>query len=301
MNNAYAMSISASSFEARKNSQASMITAGFAGLLLLLMFMLKWTITAVEPPPVEEGILVELNIPDEPPPIPEKAGNSGGGGGETVEAPGKPGIAQASPPDPGTKDDARDIDEDPKEHTTPAILKPRDPKPNAPKINENKAPIKVPPKVDPTPPAPPKPKAVLGHNTTGQNPNGGNETATQYPKTGGTGTGYTGAGNTKGDGGGDGGGFGGGRGTGSGPYVSKGDRSIIGSYSFEGDLDKAKIYADIRVSPDGTGQFVQFARGSTSQNSAYRTAIEQYLRRMKFNKSDHESTVTVVFNFKVNG
>jgi hypothetical protein len=38
MNNAYAMS---ASFEARKNSQATMITAGFAGLMILLMFLLK--------------------------------------------------------------------------------------------------------------------------------------------------------------------------------------------------------------------------------------------------------------------
>ena len=37
MNNAYAMS---ASFEARKNTQATMITAGFAALLLLLMFFL---------------------------------------------------------------------------------------------------------------------------------------------------------------------------------------------------------------------------------------------------------------------
>ncbi|HMR93626.1 MAG TPA: hypothetical protein PKC69_14995, partial [Chitinophagaceae bacterium] len=67
------------------------------------------------------------------------------------------------------------------------------------------------------------------------------------------------------------------------------------------DLAKATIYADIKVSPDGIGQFLNFAKGSTATSSAYRTAITQYLRNMRFNKSDHESTVTVQFNFRVNG
>jgi hypothetical protein len=39
MNNAYAMS---ASFEARKNSRATMVTIGFAGLMGLLMFY--WTV-----------------------------------------------------------------------------------------------------------------------------------------------------------------------------------------------------------------------------------------------------------------
>jgi hypothetical protein len=43
MNNAYAMS---ASFEARKNSRATMITVAFAGLMGLLMFYWTWTIPA---------------------------------------------------------------------------------------------------------------------------------------------------------------------------------------------------------------------------------------------------------------
>jgi hypothetical protein len=90
-------------------------------------------------------------------------------------------------------------------------------------------------------------------------------------------------------------------GGGTGPRVTRGDRRIVTAYSFQGDLEKATIYADIRVSADGTGRFVQFARGSSTTSSAYKNAIIQYLRNIKFNKADHESTVTVQFNFKVTG
>ena len=188
--------------------------------------------------------------------------------------------------------------DDPTEKESPPILKPDVPKPKATTINENKSPVKTPPKIDPPPPAPPKPKAVLGKTTTGTGAGGG--VATNYEKSGGNGTG-NGVGNGSGSGGGSGTGSGGGRGSGIGPQVTRGDRSIVGSYAFEGDLDKATIFADIKVSADGVGQFVQFARGSSSQSSSYRAAIVEYLRRMRFNKSDHESTVTVKFNFRVNG
>jgi hypothetical protein len=293
MNNAHAMS---ASFEARKNSQATLITAVFATALGLLMFLWSWKIAEIIPTPPDEGVLVELNIPEEPEPPVRSIG--GGGGGNDVEAPEKAGIAKPSPPDPGTEKDAKDVADDPTEKESPPILRPDKPKPNAPTINENKAPVKTPPKVDPAPPSPPRPKAVLGKTTTGSGQGGG--VATTYDRAGGKGTGY-GVGNGTGTGGGEGNGTGGGRGNGVGPQVTKGDRSIIGSYNFEGDLDKATIYVDIKVSPDGVGEFLQFARGSSSQNSSYRTAIVQYLRRMRFNKSDHESTVTVRFNFRVNG
>jgi hypothetical protein len=292
MNNTYAMS---ASFEARKNSQATMITAGFAAALLLLMFLWTWSVVIPQPPLPDPGILVELNIPEEEPVVLKRGG---GGGGNPVEAPGPAGIASYSPPAPGTEKDAKDIEDDPTEKSSPPILRPDVPKPTATTINENKSPVKIPPKTDPLPPAPPRPKAVLGKTTTGAGTGGG--VATTYDRSGGAGTG-NGVGNGPGSGGGTGTGSGGGRGGGVGPQVTKGDRSIVGSYSFQGDLDKATIYADVKVSPDGIGQFVQFARGSSSQNSSYRTAIVEYLRKMKFNRSDHESMVTVRFNFKVNG
>jgi hypothetical protein len=293
MNNTYVMS---ASFESKKNSQAMMITIGFAGLMLALMFLVSWTIPKIihETPPQE--MLVELNLPEEPEPPVKSVG--GGGGGGAVQAPEKAGVAPPSPPDPGTKEDARDIEDDPKENTPP-ILRPDAPKPDAKKINENKAPV-VPPKTDPKPPAPRTPSHVMtrGQTNTGTS-TGGNE-ATTYERSGGRGP-SRGVGDGPGGGGGTGGGTGGGRGTGVGPEVTRGDRSIVGSYTFEGDLEKATIYVDVKVSPDGVGQFMNFARGSSTQNSAYRTAIISYLRKMRFNKSNSESNVTVRFNFKVNG
>lgn len=296
MDNTYAMS---ASFEAKKNTQATMITIGFAGLLLLLMFLWTWTIPVILPPPPDEGILVELNLPEEPP-IEIKQAGGGGGGGNPVQAVGEKGTASA-PQLPGTLEDARDIPEDPEEKSPP-ILRPDNPKPTATKINENKSEVKTPPKPDPLPPAPQKPKAVLGKTTTGTRTGGG--AAEDYDRAGGSGTG-SGVGNGSGTGGGSGTGSGGGHGSGTGsgvgPRVTRGDRRIVSSYSFEGDLARATIYADIKVSPDGVGTFQNFARGSSSTSSAYRNAIVQYLRNIKFNKSDHESTVTVQFNFKVSG
>ena len=297
MNNTYAMS---ASFEAKKNTQATMATIGFAGLLFLLMFFWTWTIPAIIPPPHDEGILVELNLPEEPP-IEIKQAGGGGGGGNPVQAIGEKGTASA-PQLPGTLDDAKDIEEDPDEKVSPPILKPDNPKPDAKKINENKSVVKTPPKPDPEPPAPAKPKAVLGKTTTGTRTGGG--AAEDYDRAGGTGTG-SGVGNGSGSGGGSGTGAGGGHGSGVGsgvgPRVTRGDRRIVSSYSFEGDLARATILADIKVSKDGVGTFQNFARGSSSTSSAYRNAIVQYLRNIKFNKSDHESTVTVRFNFHVSG
>ncbi len=286
------------SFESRKNTQALLVTTGVAGLLLLLMFFLKWGIPAIIPPPVEQGILVELNIPEEEF-IPARGG---GGGGNPVQASGPSGAAPYSPPQPGTQDDSKDIEDDPTEKETPPILRPDNPKPTATKVNENKSTVKTEPKPDPKPAAPPQPKAVLGRTTSGTGSGGG--TATDYDRSGGSGSGSgvgTGSGHGGGSGTGSGGGTGAGTGTGAGPRVTRGDRRIVSTYNFQGDLDKATIYADIKVSPDGVGQFLNFVKGSTSTSSAYRTAIVQYLRNMRFNKTENESTVTVQFNFRVNG
>ena len=76
-------------------------------------------------------------------------------------------------PSTGHEDDAKDIEEDPIEKTTPPILRPDNPKPTATKINENKSVVKTEPKPDPLPPAPAKPKAVLGKTTGGNNTGGG--------------------------------------------------------------------------------------------------------------------------------
>ena len=298
MNNAYVMT---ANFESRKNTQASAITLGVAVFLLLLMFLLKWTVPIPEHQQADQGILVDLNIPEEELEPPTRA-TGGGGGGNPVQAAGDPGTAAPAPPQPGTEDDAKDVEEDPTDKVSPAILKPDNPKPEATKINENKSPIKTEPKPDPAPPAPAKPKNTLGRTTTGAGRGGG--AAEDYDRSGGKGTG-TGVGNGSGYGGGSGTGSGGGNGSGTGrgngPRVSSGDRAVVGNYSFTADLDKATVYAFVKVSPSGEGEFVGIAKGSTATSAAYKNEIIRYLLSMKFNKSDHESMVTVEFKFRVEG
>jgi hypothetical protein len=293
MNNAYIMS---ASFEARKNQQATMITTGFAGLMVLLMFLIKWQLPVFEKPIADTGIEVQLNLPEEP----QKFASGGGGGGNPVQATGPAGVAPYVPPTPGTKDESKDLADD-NDKTNPEVLKPNNPKPTATKINENHSVVKTEPKPVIETPAPPRPKAVLGRTVTGTGKGGG--VADNYDRSGGSGNGSgvgTGNGNDGGRGNGNGGGNGTGTGAGNGPRVTNGDRKIVRYYSFQGDLEKAVVYANINVSPEGSGKFVSIARGSSTSSNAYKEAIMQYLANIRFDKSDHESMVTVQFNFRVN-
>lgn len=280
------------SFEARKNQQATMITAAFAGLMLLLMFLIKWTIQTIPPVIVDEGIEVNLGTSDQ------------GFGKDQPMMQGEPApkqeVATVAPSQ--TKSDikdAKDIEENnDKEAVT--VLKPKVTKPDSKEINkETKQAVKV---TKPQPIAvvkPQRPKAVL-NRTMGSNGVGGNE-ADNYQK--GSNEGIAGGNGDQGKPGGTPGAtnYTGNPGHGNGgPTVTKGDRKIIRYYSFQGDLEKAVVYADIKVSADGVGQFMQISRGSTTNSQAYKNAISEYLRNIRFDKSDHESTVTVQFNFRVN-
>lgn len=287
------------SLEAKQRNQAWMITGGFTGLMILLLILLKWPLPKFEPLVEDNSIEVEINLPPEPP-EPEKLADGGGGGGNPVQAAGAAGIASHVPPQPGTTEDSKDIEEDP-DKAAPAILKPDVVKKEATKINENKSIVKAEPKPIIETPAPKVPKAVLGKTTTGTGRGGGS--VDDYDRPGGRGNG-NGVGNGNGNGGGNGNGVGGGNGpgsgVGSGPKVTRGDRKIIRHYSFEGDLEKAVVYANITVTPDGTGRFVSIAKGSSNSSNAYKQAIVQYLQNIRFDKSDHESMLTVQFNFRVN-
>ncbi len=292
MNNTYAMS---ASLEAKHRSQASMITAGFAGFMLLLMFLLKWDMPALEKIVQEPGIEVELTLPPDPPEPPQSSNEeSGGGGGNPVQAAGVAGVAPETPPT-----TSKEVDED-DDKSNPEVTTPKAVAVKSPRVNENSV-AKAEPKPVVETPAPPRPKAVLGKTTTGAGKGGG--AAEDYDRSGGNGNG-TGVGNGNGTGGGTGNGNGGGNGNGtgggSGPKVTNGDRKIVRSYSFDGDLDKATIYANVSVSPEGVGKFVNVAKGSSNSGSAYKEAIIRYLQNIRFDKSDHESMVTVRFNFTVN-
>ena len=72
------------------------------------------------------------------------------------------------------------------------------------------------------------------------------------------------------------------------------------AYKTTSELKKATIYAQIKVSPAGSGTFIKIVKPSTSFDQGYARAIQGYLRNMQFDKANDESIVTVQFNFTVN-
>ncbi|HEX7846327.1 MAG TPA: hypothetical protein VF476_11055 [Chitinophagaceae bacterium] len=295
MNNAYAMS---ATLETRKNSQATMITAGFTAFMIVLMFVLKWKLPVFEAPITEAAIEVELNLPPEEP---QASLGGGGGGGNPVQANGPEGTASA-PPNPGEKEEARDIDED-NDKAAPEVLKPVVVKPTATKINNNTSTVKTPPKPIIENPAPAKPKAVLGKTVSGSNTGGG--AADNYDRTGGAGNGAgvgTGNGTGGGRGNGSGGGNGPGLGTGSGPRRVSGSHYVINPKPMNaGENIEGRINAEIRISPDGVGTFVRGTGGALMSNRQAIEIVRDWLRKNRFNATDGGGTVVYEFNIKMGG
>ncbi len=142
-------------------------------------------------------------------------------------------------------------------------------------------------------PVPPKPKALMGKYAGGNGTGGNNQDSYNNVKDQGIAGG-------KGDQGVANGSINGKAYTGSGgPFVTKGDRRVTKTYSFNGDVPPATIYAEIEVNPNGVGRFIQIARGSSSNDAKYKRAIVDYLTKIGFNPADHSSTVTVKFKFDV--
>jgi len=140
-------------------------------------------------------------------------------------------------------------------------------------------------------PIPAKPKALMGKYAGGNGAGGNNQDSYNNVKDQGIAGG-------KGDQGVENGSINGKAYTGSGgPLVTKGDRRVTKSYSFNGDVAPATIYAEVEVNPNGVGRFIQITRGSSSNDSKYKSAIKEYLTKISFNTADHSSTVTVKFKF----
>ena len=256
------------SFEQLKNIKAGVYTGLICIALSLVFFVLKWQ----EPAPT---II---------PPLPEymevNLGNSNTGAGEVP-----PMSKEAPAPEQGekaTKTKAAataatkintvtgdDKDEAVKSGTAKTIAK----------SNEV--------------PTPPKPKALMGKYAGGNGPGGNNQDSYNNVKDQGIAGG-------KGDQGVANGSINGKAYSGTGgPFVTKGDRRVTKTYSFNGDVPPATIYAEIEVNPNGVGRFIQIARGSSSNDAKYKRAIIDYLTKISFNPSDHSSTVTVKFKFDV--
>jgi hypothetical protein len=276
------------------DNSAKAITAATALAILLLLLFIRWKIPVFEPTPSESSVEVEVNWPPDPP----AEIDGGGGGGQPTLADGAAGIASEAPMAPGTPDPSASTETD-ENSTVAALPSTKTVVPDKKKIKPTSA------NTQPVPitktPSPPQPRAVMGRTNTGMASGGG--ATEQFEQTGGRGNGM-GAGEGDGSGGGSGGGLGGGNGTGTGlgtgPRVTKGDRKIVKTYAFEGDLNKATIYATIAVAPDGTGKLINLAKGSSTTGTAYKQAIVRYLEKMRFDAADHESIVTVQFNFRIN-
>lgn len=285
-------------FESRKNIKATSYTALICGLLLAVFLLVRWTLPEIPPPPVEEGIEVNL-------------GNSDRGlGTDQPFLPGKPAPSDQqayTPPKPAVADNTsvKDIETDDKDPDAPAVIKPNVTKPNATKVPEKEI-VKNEPVRNPQPvntPAPPVRRAkaeMKGVNGTGT---GGNE-ADSYKKGGNEG--IAGGSGDQGRPGGspdsknyDGPG---GRGN-SGVSISRGlqGRRITGMPSFEDDFNEnAKIAVDIRV--DETGRVVSAIyqpRGSTTSNATLTSIAKRKALQVKFNNGSEESVGTLIFNFKL--
>jgi hypothetical protein len=282
------------SFSLNAKNRASAITATIALAMLLLLFLLRWKIPVFETAVSQSSVEVEVNWPPDPP----AENDGGGGGGQTTMAAEAAGRASEAPMAPGTPEPAATTESD--ENSAAASLpSTKTIRPEKKKIKPTSSTTRPLPVVKT--PAPPQPRAIMGKTNAGTASGGG--ATDQFEQTGGRGNGM-GAGNGDGTGGGSGGGLGGGTGTGAGlgvgPRVTRGDRKIVRSYAFEGDLNKATIYANILVAPDGSGKLISLAKGSSTTGNAYKQAIVRYLEKMRFDASDHESMVTVQFNFRIN-
>ena len=284
-------------FDKQRHRKAFIYTAAICSLLLIAFIFISWKSEPPAPPVITE--LIEVNLGD----------NNEGLGEEEPMAKGDPAPPQeeitSTPPaaqeatnetaaeDKVTPDDnaeetAAPVTKPvakPKPTKTPTIATPRpNPKPVMPAANST-----------PNPTPAPKPKFTMkngggtggnnakqdnGYSQQGNGKNGGNKGVPNgNPDTYGTKPG----------------------GSISPATITKGNRKLISvrPYKFPGDLERATIYADIRVSPDGNGTFIKFSQGSTSTSGAYASAIRGYLQNMKFDAADDDGVVTVRFNFNV--
>lgn len=285
MSNTISMS---ADFERQKNIQASALTGGIAGALVLLFILVKWSIPVEEHTQPEEYIEVNLGSSDV------------GSGKDQPQLPGDPAPAQHTaytPPTPekATEESVKDVEANETSHDAPPIIKPTVSKPEATKINTESKTVKTntSPAPQPVVQAPPRPKAVLGH-TIGGNGNGGNGADSYKPGTG------EGQGGGAGDQGRPGGSPNGKSYTGT-PRNFGVKVFSIPSQSFEDDFNQnAKIAMEVETDDNGKVTSATYtSKGSTGTATA--SMIEIARRRAFQVKATPNSKGIVIFNFQVRG
>lgn len=267
-------------FESERKRKALIYASSIMGALLLIAIIIKWQLPQPVVPPANDFIEVNLGNFEEgsgevqPLIKGEKAPSDMPSQPEPARATAQP-VAEEKEPDnddPEAAPITKTVKTPTPKVTQPVVTAPPAPKPQKPKIAGYDG-----------------PKTGTGNGATedngykyqGNNPNGRGDAGNPNGKP-------DSYGNNPG-----------GKTGGSGLRVSKGDRKIINNYIFMGDLPKAVIHAIIKVSPEGRGTFVGFDKGTTNSDSRYANAIRSYLPNIKFNTADHESIVTVPFNFTV--
>ena len=271
-----------STFESEKNKKALLYTAIICGMLLLMFFLISWTILPVTQPVVQD--LIEINLGNNEEGFGEEQPLIKGERSPSQEASVVPRQSAAMPeeaeenviPDDNAEADAAPVTKVVK--PTPKVTKPT-----------TTAPVPV------STPKPQKPKITYNGPGTGGGNNATEDNGYKYQgnKPGGTGDAGDPSGNKDSYGNTPGGKVGG-------PRVTSGNRKVVRYYSFTAELKKATIYAQIRVAASGQGTFIKLVKPSTSFEQSYANAIAGYLRNMQFDKAADESMVTVQFNFTVN-
>lgn len=267
-------------FETEKNRKAFTYTAIILAAILLILLLVSWKHEPIPPHVVDE--LIEINLGNDIEGFGEVQPLIKGDKSPSTEA----GMQQQTSAATNTTAEDFNTDDNTDAESAP-ITKPV----------KTTTKVKTPAVVVTPAPKPQKPKIAGYSGPQGGTGNGATEDngyKYQGNKPGGTGDAGSPGGKPDSYGNTPGGKTGGG-----GLRVSKGDRTIVNNYIFMGELPRATINAVIKVSPSGRGTFVTFDKGSTSVDSKYANAIKGYLPNIEFNKSDHESIVTVPFNFRV--
>lgn len=286
-------------FESQKNIKASGYTAAVCGLLLIVCFVVSWTLPTFPPAATEEGIEVNLGNSDQ------------GSGNDQPYLPGKPAaedhVKYTAPKQAAVeKEPLKDVEtDDNNKEDAPVIKKPPVTKPNATKLPEKEvAPARTKPAKQPeTAPVAPKPQkakakmgAIAGEGT------GGNDADDYKP---GKGEGIAGGAGDQGRPGGnpDSKNYtGSGRGNG-GVSISRGltGRHITGYPAFTDDFNQnAKVAVDIHVDANGNVTDADYQpRGSTTSDGSMKAIALRKAKQVKLNATGEESVGTIIFNFRV--
>ena len=278
-------------FEIQKNTKAFSYTALICALLLAIAFLYKWQLQLPPMPAIQD--LIEINLGNE---------QEGMGdvqplvkGDPAPDVPEPQSLKSAAVHEEPSKDIQADEEDDKDAAPVTRPIKPnKEAKNNAKEtITKPQKTNNVVPLVNPNP-APPKPKIALykGGNGNGGNGSDQDNGYKNQGYKGGNGDNGSPNGNPDSYGNSPGGKPGG-------PKVFGNRKIVVRYYSFTGDLEKATIYAIVKVTPEGIGSFAGFGKNSSTTARAYANAIVDYLRNVKFDKADHESTVTVQFNFNI--